>query len=252
VRRAHLQRSIQTMSLPTYFLSEDCFVCRAGCYWIILNAKRDRYLCVAHAELASIGDQLYGWEKRGESAALPLPISAETDKLAESLTVNGIITSNPTIGKAFAESECPMPEDRIEASELTASVRVPLFWILRFFLACAKVDWQLRTKALSRTLARIERRRLRAESSRVIGDAPYALKLIAAFQRLRPLYPRSYLCLFDSLALLEFLAGYRLLPRVVFGVVADPFEAHCWLQDGSTVINDEPERVGRYKPILSM
>jgi hypothetical protein len=239
------------MNATMYFLSKDCFVCRMGCYWIILSAERDRYLCVAHAELASIGEQLYGWRKRSDSAR-PSPIGAETDKLVESLTINGIITSNPTIGKPFTESEYPTPESRIEASESTTSEHVPLFWILRFFLACAKVDWQLRTKALSRTLARIERRRLRAEYSGAVRNTPHALSLVAAFQRLRPLYPRSYLCLFDSLALLEFLAGYRLLPRVVFGVVADPFQAHCWLQDGSTVINDELERVGKYKPILSM
>jgi hypothetical protein len=234
-----------------YFLSNDCFVCRMGCYWIILSANRDRYLCVAHAELASIGDQLYGWPKQSDPMARPSPIGAETRKLVESLTISGIITSNPAIGKAFADSEYPAPENHIEAFESTASAHVPLFWILRFFLACAKVDWQLRTKAFSRTLERIERRRRRADLSGV-GNVPHVSTMIAAFQRLRPLYPRSYLCLFDSLALLEFLAGYHFLPRVVFGVVADPFQAHCWLQDGLTVINDELERVGRYKPILSM
>jgi hypothetical protein len=235
-----------------YFLSTDCFVCRMGSYWIILCAKRDRYLCVAHADLASIGDQLYGWPKQGDSMARPSPVSAETHKLVDSLTINGIITSNPKIGKAFAESEYPIPESRIEASESTVSAHVSLFWTLRFFLACAKADWQLRTKALSRTLARIERRGLHADPSSVIDNGPRLSTLIAAFQTLRPLYPRSYLCLFDSLALLEFLAGYRFLPRVVFGVVADPFEAHCWLQDGSTVINDDLERVRKYKQILSM
>jgi hypothetical protein len=76
--------------------------------------------------------------------------------------------------------------------------------------------------------------------------------VIAAFKNLRPLYPRPYLCLFDSLALLEFLASYGSFPRVVFGVVADPFQAHCWLQEGNVVLDDDLERVGRYKPILSM
>jgi hypothetical protein len=57
--------------------------------------------------------------------------------------------------------------------------------------------------------------------------------------------------LFESLALLEFLARYNFFPQVVFGVVADPFQAHCWLQEGSTILNDDLERVGRYRPILS-
>jgi hypothetical protein len=239
------------MNDTTYFLSKDCFVCKMGCYWIILSAKRDRYLCVAHAELASIGDQLHGWWTGGDSVH-PSAIDAGTDKLVESLTNNGIITRNPIIGKPFAESQYPAPDNRIEAPE-SASEPVSVSRILRFLLACAKVDWQLRTQALSGTLAKIERRRPRGESSSsATCNAPYTGTLVAAFQKLRPLYPRSYLCLFDSLALLEFLAGYHILPRVVFGVVADPFQAHCWLQAGSTVINDELERVGRYKPILSV
>jgi hypothetical protein len=238
------------MRATTYFLSKDCFVCKTGGYWIILSAKRDRYLCVAHAELASIGDQLHGWWT-GNGPVRPPSSDAETDQLVESLTTNGIITRNPTIGKPFAQSKCLTPEKRIGVAE-SASAHVPLSRTLRFLLACAKVDWQLRTQALSRNLARIERRRRRSESSGAIDNAPYAATLVAAFQKLRPIYPRSYLCLFDSLALLEFLAGYGLFPRVVFGVVADPFQAHCWLQEGSTVINDELERVGRYKPILSL
>jgi hypothetical protein len=74
--------------------------------------------------------------------------------------------------------------------------------------------------------------------------------LIATFQLLRPLFPRPYLCLFDSLALFEFLAGHDCFPHLIFGVVADPFEAHCWLQAGTVVLNDNLERTGRYKPIL--
>jgi hypothetical protein len=240
------------MNATTYFLSKDCFVCKMGCYWIILSARTDRYLCVAHAELASIGDQLHGWRLTSDSMEAPAPIGVETDELVESLTRNGIITSNPALGKPFVESACPVPESRIEAYESTTSEHVPLQWTLRALLACARIDLRLRTGALARTLAVTERRRLRAESSRAIRSTPHVSALVAAFQMFRPLYPRSYLCLFDSLALLEFLAGYHILPRVVFGVVADPFQAHCWLQDGSTVINDELERVGKYKPILSV
>lgn len=238
------------MIATEYFLSKDCFVSKMGDYWIVLSAKRDRYLCVADTELASIGDQLHGWSTRSHSARSPSG-DAERNQLIESLTASGIITCNPAIGKSFAEAKYPAPEDRLEVSE-SASARVSLRQALRFFLACAKIDWLLRTRRLYRTLASIERRRLHSESIGSLKYAPHIATLLVAFQRLRPLYPRSYLCLFDSLALFEFLAGDHLLPRIVFGIVADPFQAHCWLQDGSTVINDGLERVGRYKPILSV
>jgi hypothetical protein len=59
-------------------------------------------------------------------------------------------------------------------------------------------------------------------------------------------------CLFDSLALIHFLAQYGLYPDWVFGVSADPFEAHCWVQAGQVVLNDTVERVSAFTPILTI
>jgi hypothetical protein len=240
------------MNVTTRFLSKDCFVCKMGSYWIILSASRDRYLCVAHEELASIGRCLDGWQD--QSLALNHHSSSEADAsaLIDSLSSNGIITNDPTLGKSFAESQYLVPDGQLQARETIASAKIPFLLVVRFLLACVATDWRLRTKSFSHTLARIVRRRRHADSSNAIYNAAYASRLVGLFKVLRPLYPRSYLCLFDSLALLEFLAGCRLFPHVVFGVVADPFQAHCWVQEGSTILNDDLERVRRYKPILSV
>jgi Transglutaminase-like superfamily len=237
------------MRTAKYFLSKDCFVCSAQNYWIVLNARRDKYSCISHADLMSIGGRLHGW--RSESGAATHFPQFESDALIDSLISTGIITANPGDGKPFVECECPVCERSLEIAEPNASVRQPLSCIVRFFLACARVDWYLRKNDLSRALTRIERRRTRVRSSAATRNVIHARRLIAVFKDLRPLYPRPYLCLFDSLALVELLASYRLFPRVVFGVIADPFQAHCWLQEGNTVLNDDLERVARYKPILS-
>jgi hypothetical protein len=234
-----------------YYLSKDCSVCKTGCYWIILSTAHDRYLCVAHARLVSIGDRLAGWHDES-SVPTHLRPPAQPSGLLESLISKGVITDDPSIGKPFAECRYPAPESRLEASRAVERGSISLLQKVRFFLACASVDWRLRHAALPRALDRIEQRRLRVERSAVTRTPVQTPMLVAAFNALRPLYPRPYLCLFDSLALLEFLAAYECFPRVVFGVVADPFQAHCWLQDGSTVLDDDVERVRRYKPILSV
>jgi hypothetical protein len=69
---------------------------------------------------------------------------------------------------------------------------------------------------------------------------------------LRPLYPRDYLCLFDSLALIEFLAQHGLYPTWVFGVTSDPFMAHCWVQEGDTLLNDTVAHVGQFVPLMTV
>jgi hypothetical protein len=139
----------------------------------------------------------------------------------------------------------------METIELEASARASLLSVIRFFWSCGKVHWRLRFGTFASTVAGLERRRHHAGSTREF-DVARASPLIARFQRLRPLFPRRYLCLFDSLALFEFLAGYDCFPHLVFGVIADPFEAHCWLQAGTVVLNDNLERTDRYKPILRL
>src|SRR5277367_3312378 len=202
-----------------YFLSKDCFVCNTQNYWIFLCVSRDKYSCVTHADLASIGNRLHGWQDRRSAVGHVSLFDAEADTLIDSLISKGIITANPSDGKPFAESECPGCERAMEIPEPSTPAKHSLFCITRFFLACARIDWHLRKKDLLCILARIERRRLRVRSSVAICNVSQTSTLISAFKDLRPLYPRPYLCLFDSLALLEFLATHRLFPRVVFGVV---------------------------------
>lgn len=242
---------IQDHENAVYFLSKDCYVCNTQDYWIILSARRDKYSCVTHKSLLPIGNRLFGW--RDQSTAGHFSQSgAEPDTLIDSLISKGIITANPSDGKPFAESDSPACLRAVISPEPDAASKHSFFCVARLFLACAKIDWHLRNKNLFRTLTGIESRRIRARSSAPTSDVIDASTLIAAFKDLRPLYPRPYLCLFDSLALLEFLASYRCFPQIVFGVIADPFQAHCWLQEGDAVLNDDFERISKYKPIVSM
>ena len=69
----------------------------------------------------------------------------------------------------------------------------------------------------------------------------------AHYRRLLPLRP---LCLPDSIAFLWFAMRRGHKPRLVFGVEAFPFTAHCWVQDGSIVLTDALDHASRFKPIL--
>jgi Transglutaminase-like superfamily len=239
------------MSTALYFLSSDCFVCEAQDYWVILNARRDRYLCVTRSDLASIGPQLYGWSMGAVTASAPHS-EAQKESLVESLISSGVITRRPNEGKPFVGCKYPPCERAADESSSMESAKINFLCVTRFLLACATIDRQLRTKPFDCTLARIERRRLRNASLGHNMSAARVLGLVAAFRRLRALYPRPYLCLFDSLALQEFLAKYKAFPYIVFGVTAEPFVAHCWLQDDAVVLNDDLERVGKFKPILNV
>lgn len=73
-----------------------------------------------------------------------------------------------------------------------------------------------------------------------------------AFDELMPFMPFQGECLFRSRLLLAFLRTARRDATWVFGVRTYPFQAHCWLQVGDTVLDDAAERVCGYVPILAV
>jgi hypothetical protein len=236
------------MDVALHFLSNDCHACKCDGYWIILSTSQDRYLCVTHADLSAIGHRLSGWV--AGIATNDRQPNCQNVGLIASLISKRVITPDPSRGKPFEDSNLPAMERSMEMPAIPVG-RSPVR-LTRFFSACWSIAWRLRTASLSSILARIERRRRSAESKGIVANLESSAELVAVFKSLRPLYPRPYLCLFDSLAQLEFLAAFGHCPRLVFGVVADPFQAHCWLQERSVVLNDDLERVRKFKPILSV
>jgi len=76
--------------------------------------------------------------------------------------------------------------------------------------------------------------------------------LALEFGRVRNWFPKHQIsCLPDSLALTTFLARHGHATTLVFGVTAQPFGAHCWVQTGATLLNDMLDHVVRYTPILA-
>lgn len=65
-----------------------------------------------------------------------------------------------------------------------------------------------------------------------------------------PWAPFQGLCLYRSFMLLRHLRRRGHDALWVFGVRTWPFEAHCWLQLGDTVLDDSADRISAYSPIL--
>jgi hypothetical protein len=130
--------------------------------------------------------------------------------------------------------------------------RAHLDWV-RFSASMLQVSLALRFSSLWTLLSHVHARRMNAQA-RVNRQDPTNLDDLRGhmmmFQTLRPWYPRDYRCLFDSVAAAAYLAHHGWFPALVFGVQADPFEAHCWLQEGDAVVNDALDRLEFYTPIL--
>jgi hypothetical protein len=74
--------------------------------------------------------------------------------------------------------------------------------------------------------------------------------LVASFHHMRRRLPFAPRCLPDSLALLAYLDRYGYQPTLVFGVMAQPFAAHCWVQNDTLLLNDNFGHASQFTPIL--
>ena len=77
-------------------------------------------------------------------------------------------------------------------------------------------------------------------------------QLAHSFAAVRRWWPTQGRCLPDSLALMRLLMAFGHRPSLVFGVIAYPFAAHCWVESGDMVLNDALDHVTRFTPILDV
>lgn len=75
-------------------------------------------------------------------------------------------------------------------------------------------------------------------------------KAVGDFLRSRRSLPIAPNCLYDSLALRCFLERRKITADLVIGTKLHPFAAHCWLQDGTMVLNDSLAAARGFAPIL--
>ena len=238
-----------------FFLASHVFICRGKRHWVILDVNRDKYLCIDRRQFEALGPSLKGWEASTSPFTSPsgldtAPIPEDAVALSRGLFDLGILSDRATHAKDACPTAYRLPTEATDPDSPVRSRRSPGAHAISFFSSCARASRELRQQPFQLTVEAVRARKSRNASGAVGVDFERARSLVLVFERLRLFYPRSYLCLFDSLALIHFLARYAVYPDWVFGVNADPFEAHCWVQADHVVLNDTLARVTGFTPIM--
>jgi len=216
-----------------HWLRRHVFVCDAGRYCVFLDLAQDRYCST---------------------------VRERVPQAAKALADRGLLTSNPDEGHEWVPACIPIPTaSLLDCSGLRSHSHgntapdgssVPIF-----LAACTRAQLTLHFSTIQKTVERVARRKHDHQIARHAAlppgfDLERAARVVTAFGKLRPWFPTNYRCLFDSLALIEVLAHHGLFPSWVFGVYPEPFEAHCWVQEGFVVLNDRVANVSPFTPIL--
>jgi hypothetical protein len=239
------------------FLQSHVYICRGKRHWVILDVNRDKYLCVDRGQFEALGPSLKGWEASpSQSSRLNepdgAPVPEEVSSLASGLFDLGILSDRATHAKNARPTAYSLPTEAIDPDAPVRVRRSSAAHTVTFFFSSIRASRELLRQRFQATVEAVRARKKRDVSRAGPVDIERARSLMLVFERLRLFYPRPYLCLFDSLALIHFLARFDVYPDWVFGVNADPFEAHCWVQAGNVVLNDTLARVSGFTPIMSV
>src|ERR1700723_614237 len=238
-------------SRTTLYLERHFFAGPTKRHWGFLDVNRDKYLCLNRLEFDCLGSRLKGFTEARQTLSNISPASlADLVSLENELIKAGILTTNIEHSNAVTRVDVPAPSRILQKLSRPLTKGRVISRLPAFMYGCWKADRGLRENPFYKTIGDLVRRKQPARPTHIQQRSRRIMQSVCAFNSLRLLYPRPYLCLFDSLALFEMLSLHGDFPTLVFGVTTDPFHAHCWLQDENTVLNDSPSTVRSYTPIM--
>ncbi len=239
------------MATSAYRLKQDAYACLADDHLIFSDLRSDKYRCLNRTNtqlfLRLLPDFQAGTPAIVDQARVD---DAQTQRIVRALTDKGLIANGATVGREFAPIRIPFPTYSLLSSGAGPLLTLQFGHRAAFLQASLKASCKLRLQSLRQTVRGVQHRagQLRRSNS---NDREVICTLVTIFHHLRPYYAREYLCRFDSLALVEFLAHYHQSPRWIFGVKGEPFSAHCWVQDEECLLNDSLDYIRQFTPIMA-
>lgn len=234
--------------MARYSLANHVFVCRNEDYIVVLDVREDRYFSLDAGSTAALAPFLTGWPAAetdaGANTGPPL------EDVVQPLLGQGWLLQAEAAGKAATPVRVVAPYTELQEELDGSRPKINFGVVLAFCAASVRARLLMRMWPFERVVRRVAARRAAARGRQLV-DIERARQLMQIFEYLRAfLFSHREECLRDSLAVLEFLAGYGVFPDWVFGVRARPFVAHCWVQSEGIVFNDTAEHAGGYTPIM--
>lgn len=230
-----------------YWLKRWVFAAECNGHLVFLDVKKDVYYFLEREEARLIKPLLYSAaEPIAGPSSQNIPLDVDPDIIRE-MICNKLIESNQKHGKIYECCKAIPPINRFEHTEFDHEP--PLLWhhVANGIILGLLVHVALKVLPLRLLVWIISKRNLQLTSS---DGESHAIALASIYRRVRPYLYRSRLCLYDTFVFYFFSSIYGISPSLVFGVTVEPFEAHCWAQYGSLILNDVPQRTGKYTPIM--
>lgn len=253
--RNHLPSTMGEQHLPerqVVHLASHIHCCSTKSQVVLLDLKRNKYLGLSGEDANALAGWIVDFPACEQSSRIDDDSGADVTELLQDMSNAGMLSSAGGGGSSYPPAVVGPPTAALIDGYTAVTTRITAKDLVCFTTAALTTKLLLRRTPLHRIAQRLRLRRSRRQSA-AAPDVERLQYLVAGFKKMRTFaFTANNECLFDSLALSEFLSLYGLFPYWVFGVTANPFAAHCWLQHDGVVVNDSPEHVGRFTPIMSI
>lgn len=235
-----------------YLIPRHVHLCTAGNQVIFLDLKHDKYFAISTAEQQALNGQVSGWPA-DTSDNHARHVTGSSESVIRSLIERGLLTADAHAGKQAAAPAIEPVSEVLVDDDFERRNSIDVVHLCKFLLACARARIALRVRSLQYAVESVRRRKARTLNGDAAFDIQKCRELVAIFDRLRPFFfTAKDACLFDSLALIEFLALHGCHPIWVIGVQTHPFAAHSWVQYNELSFNGPAEFQRRFTPILAV
>jgi hypothetical protein len=255
--------------MQTHFLAPDVYWCQTADAVVFLDLKRDRYVGLGLGELPMLNAVVSGWAMTPpQNNSKGDPDSACLTAKAQALLASGLLSTEFSPRMHLLPVAVETVSALLPDADFDHRPKLRLHHVVNFARAVTGAAASLKWRALHRVVERVQMRKAAALAGIVasgVTDSCMGTECLqdAALESVRSLtviykflrifsFTAKDACLFDSLALIEFLAHYRVFPDWVLGVQTGPFVAHSWVQRGRYVLNSSVECVRDYTPILAV
>jgi len=236
--------------MKNHWLNDWVYCGDVGDAFILLDFSQGRYFAIDHEAGRAVEDAINHWPAPKHSSSPP-PEVISRQSVIDALVEKGLITSNQprqNTRRAFAQlAERNVTSLYLSKIPLIETIRI----CVRFLAAYLFAGFRFRLFSMKGSFEYLRQRKALLEINCLTPTYAQLCELMGHFHRLRALtYTAHDKCVLDSLILADFMLRNRVLPTLIIGVMTRPFEAHCWVQSGSVVLNDGVERARSRPPVL--
>ena len=245
---AHPYRSME------YVVADHIYTCATESGVVVLDARCGKYSFIPGDRARSVEGVVQGWP------ALPPAETVAADPLVpssllSSLIGGGMVMRRADRNSALGERAVLLPAQEALLDALAVAEEPEVHWrdVLRFTLSVTYAKVMLKCRPFDTLLTDLRRRKDRLPTGGLTRSVTKIRECVQTFRWLRPFaYAETDACLFDSVALTDFLLRQGVAADFFIGVRIRPFVAHSWVQAHRFALNELPEYLSSYTRILSI